>query len=115
MDLGFDILKIPRSSIANLEKRNQKISTDDEGAMVSGIFFESRTEPAHASLKDLVNELGESVVLIRTPVGLGSGFLVHPSGYLVTNDHVVAGERQISVTQYKTEGTELVKKGISIM
>ena len=39
----------------------------------------------------LVDELGEAVVLIRTPIGLGSGFLIHPDGYIVTNDHVVAG------------------------
>ena len=39
--------------------------------------------------------------LIRTPIGLGVRFLIHPDGYIVTNDHVVAGERQISVTQFK--------------
>ena len=37
------------------------------------------------------------MVMIRTPIGLGSGFLIHPDGYVVTNDHVVAGERKISI------------------
>ena len=50
------------------------------------------------------------MVLIRTPIGLGSGFLIHPDGYIVTNDHVVAGERQISVTQFKGTGAKMTKQ-----
>jgi serine protease Do len=61
-------------------------------------------------LRDLVDELGKAVVMIRTPVGLGSGFLIHPAGYVVTNDHVVAGERKISITQFSQSGEELLKK-----
>ena len=53
--------------------------------------------------------MGEAVVLIRTPIGLGSGF-DSPDGYIVTNDHVVAGERQISVTQFKGSGAKLAKQ-----
>ena len=49
-------------------------------------------------------------MMIRTPVGLGSGFLIHPDGYVVTNDHVVAGERKISITQFSQSGEELLKK-----
>ena len=47
--------------------------------------------------------------MVRTPVGLGSGFLIHPDGYLVTNDHVIAGERKISVTLFRRTATELIK------
>ena len=49
------------------------------------------------------------MVMVRTPTGLGSGFLIHQDGYFVTNDHVIAGESQISVTQYRTTGKELTK------
>ena len=60
-------------------------------------------------LKDLVNDLGEGVVMVRTPIGLGSGFIIHPEGYVVTNDHVIAGERKISITQFKQARSELTK------
>ena len=61
-------------------------------------------------LGDLVSELGECVVMIRTPIGLGSGFLIHQDGYVITNDHVVAGERQVSITQFTQKNGELIKE-----
>ena len=43
-------------------------------------------------------------------LSMGSGRVVHKDGYILTNDHVVAGERQISVTQFKGSGAELTKR-----
>ena len=73
-------------------------------------LYREKANGLSRGLKDLVDELGEAVVMIRTPIGLGSGFLIHPDGYVVTNDHVVAGERKISITQFSQSGEELLKK-----
>jgi serine protease Do len=48
--------------------------------------------------------------MIRTPIGLGSGFLIHEDGYVITNDHVVAGARQVSITQFTQKDGELIKE-----
>ncbi|OUU46390.1 MAG: hypothetical protein CBC16_00460 [Verrucomicrobia bacterium TMED56] len=109
VDVGYDILKIPKSEITSIDKEINKNSKEDV-QFRSELFLETSVDSKLSSLKDLVDLLGESVVLIRTPIGLGSGFLIHPSGYLITNDHVVAGERQISVTQFKGSGAELTKR-----
>jgi len=44
--------------------------------------------------------------LIKTPVGLGSGFVIHPSGYIITNQHVVSGQSDITITVFNlNDGT----------
>ena len=109
VDLGFDILKIPKTSVVSMVEKQVKQS-NEKTVFHNELFVNSVGKRKEKPLNMLVDELGEAVVLIRTPIGLGSGFLIHPDGYIVTNDHVVAGERQISVTQFKGSSTELVKR-----
>ena len=109
IDLGFDIIKIPKTAIIQIE--DQKVNqSNKERPFKNQLYVEFQGKTKLSSLRNLVDELGEAVVLIRTPIGLGSGFLIHPDGYIVTNDHVVAGERQISVTQFKGTGAKMTKQ-----
>lgn len=45
----------------------------------------------------LVQDVGPSVVLVETPVGLGSGIIFDAQGDIVTNNHVVAGSNSFLV------------------
>jgi len=45
----------------------------------------------------LVQDVGPSVVLVQTPVGLGSGIIFDAQGDIVTNNHVVAGSTSFLV------------------
>ena len=36
--------------------------------------------------------------------------MIHQDGYVITNDHVVAGERQVSITQFTQKNGELIKE-----
>ena len=49
---------------------------------------------AHPTVRQIVAKSAESVVVVRTPVGLGTGFVVD-RGIVATNLHVVAGAEQI--------------------
>jgi serine protease Do len=108
VDLGFDLIKIPErvclKVTRNLSEENQQVSGG-----VNNLYRENLRASVQP-LGGLVERLGEAVVMIRTPVGLGSGFIIHQDGYVVTNDHVVAGERIISITQFRKGENELIKE-----
>lgn len=111
VDLGFTVLAVPRDEIESVT------ATADAEPGAVGLVQDAASADLYRiaaglpvlSIKENVERVGESVVLVRTPVGLGSGFLIHPSGYIVTNEHVIAGENTISVTQFRRGATELEK------
>jgi serine protease Do len=108
LDLGFTVLTIPRDVITRIVKDGPK-PTNADGQHGDDLF---RADPQAKSqaVKDLVNAIGDRVVLVRTPSGLGSGFIIHPDGYMITNDHVIAGESDISVTVFGRREGAMDKK-----
>ena len=111
VDIGSDLIKISKKDIHSTEdilKKQQKSEKDE----IADIYTIGRR--AVAPVKELVDRVNESVVMVKTPKGLGSGVIISDSGYLLTNYHVVERETQITVTLYKKssaafEKTELKK------
>src|SRR6201986_4408954 len=65
--------------------------------------------PPGSPLEELFkNFLGPKPNAPRHVTSLGSGFIIDPSGYIVTNNHVIEGADQISVTL--NDGTTLLAK-----
>jgi len=53
--------------------------------------------------------VGPATVQVRTATGLGSGFVISPEGYVITNNHVISGDYNISVILYEQGDKELRK------
>ena len=109
LDLGFTVLQIPAKECMQIkEVKSGKVL----GSAKKSHLYRTDQRLKNRPLGDLVSELGECVVMIRTPIGLGSGFLIHQDGlfHVITNDHVVAGERQVSITQFTQKNGELIKE-----
>ena len=106
VDLGFTVITVPRDEIESLKTKE---AAGAEPVVENADLYRSATGLPVMSVKENVDRVGEAVVLVRTPVGLGSGFFIHPSGYIITNEHVIAGEYNISVTQFRRGATELEK------
>lgn len=106
-DLGFTVLSIPKDSILDIQTAT--VLEDTSNAEDSSIYSLPTLNTPNLPVKELAEANGGAVVLIRTPTGLGSGFMIHPDGYLITNDHVIAGEHEISVTVFEETPMEMKK------
>jgi serine protease Do len=129
VDVGYTVLVVPRSQIVKVSKSDvadpvastpgPKKSTlpsaikAAEDAVVPGLhgFYTTAAKSGPARpVRELVDLLGEAVVQVRTPGGLGSGFILNEDGFLMTNFHVIEGETQISVEVYHQKDGQLERK-----
>ena len=62
--------------------------------------------------KELAKTIGGAVIKVSTPSGLGSGFIIHPEGYAITNAHVIQGERKIKATVFEQTEREFRREVI---
>lgn len=109
VDLGFDLLAVPNAAISAVESSEPDAVVGPPQPEGSATLYDLSSESDDRSIRDWVDELGEAVALVQTPTGLGSGFVIHEDGYVITNDHVIAGENRISITIFE-EGTNELSK-----
>src|SRR2546421_4925689 len=139
VDIGYTVLTIPRNQVLKISKSNatergarppivetaapepviaktpasppSAAAPQPNDARGAAGFYVAPNKPMPVrSVRDLVNQVGEAVVQVRTPSGLGSGLIINEDGFLMTNFHVIEGETQISVEVYHQKNGELIRK-----
>ncbi|HRJ07390.1 MAG TPA: trypsin-like peptidase domain-containing protein [Prosthecobacter sp.] len=109
-DLGFQVLTLPRAEVVSVEKTGEeKAGPKADSILAEDVYF---VEPAREPLPvdKNVHRVGGAVVQVQTASGLGSGFIINKSGHVITNQHVISGEREITIVVYEQKDGGLEKR-----
>jgi serine protease Do len=125
VDVGYTVLVVPRNQVVKIVKgdgaapaakpprasKAAAASASTEVAEAKPAFYSAPNKPAPVrTVRELVNQIAEAVVQVKTPNGLGSGFFLNADGFLITNFHVIENETQISVEVYHQKDGQLDRK-----
>lgn len=107
LDLGFDLLRLPRSQVETIEDdtpaENKAAAPAPEPRdmiLPASVGLYRVASLGKTTTEQNVSRFGEAVVMVTSPAGTGSGFLINPEGHLITNYHVIARETLIKVTVF---------------
>src|SRR5882724_10734843 len=91
VDVGYTVLVIPRNQVAKILKTDElptkvvgkpaiPVEVRDLIESKPGFYSAPKNHAQIRNVRDLVNLIGEAVVQVRTPSGLGSGFIINEDG-----------------------------------
>ncbi len=106
LDVGPDVLVFEMSDVAEVQNAqgvSQIQRTEDT-------LFATASNLPELSPREHAKIIGAAVIKVSTPGGLGSGVIINPQGYAITNAHVVQGETNLRATIWLPQSDGTLKR-----
>ena len=106
VDIGCTVLRLDRANVVSIDGAKTPASRPTGTTLrpvreKTGQWQLFRTARLQRTTIEKSSErFGAAVVMVTSPGGQGSGFIISPDGHLVTNYHVIAGETRIKITVF---------------
>ena len=119
VDVGYDVLRLPRGQIVRIHTQadsglptrpTSRATTGPAKEQTDGWQLFRTAELQSTTIERSSRQFGEAVVMVVSPAGQGSGFIISPDGYCITNYHVIARETRIKVTVFRRSDTGYEQK-----
>ena len=94
LDVGPEVLAF---SVDDIDEIKMEEAVAPAQIEADSLFHTARQLP-ELPPKEQAKRVGTAVIKVATPGGLGSGVIIDPAGYAVTNAHVIQGETNLRVT-----------------
>jgi serine protease Do len=94
IDVGPDVLVFDMADVAEVQATNSTAvvkRTEDS-------LFSTMDNLPELPAREHAKLIGPAVIKVSTPGGLGSGVIISPEGFAITNAHVVQGETNLRTT-----------------
>jgi len=96
IDIGQDVVQLDMEQVDAVERADAGTALKADASQLFSTAKDLPTLPP----KELAKSLGPAVIKVSSPGGLGSGVIISPDGYAITNAHVIQGERALRATTW---------------
>ena len=103
IDVGPSLVRVDNEDIVDVTATD---ATETPAASPDAMFH-TVDNPSELSVRQQAGRVKPSVVLVQTPSGTGSGVIVNGRGHVVTNAHVIQGEKDLRLVIWtpRADGT----------
>ena len=106
IDIGADVLQLDMEQVDSVKRDEAAPALQADTKALYSTAKDLPTLPP----KELAKNLGPAVIKVSTPGGLGSGVIINPEGYAITNAHVIQGERSLRATVWFRQADGTLKR-----
>ncbi|MBT4257717.1 trypsin-like serine protease [archaeon] len=95
-------IKLNELTDSMIQTRSDLTLIDSEVGSISNKIKTLKNE-ASEDFSEIIEDSIKAVVTVKTDIGQGTGFILSENGFLITNAHILAGGKSLTISNYLEE------------